>query len=100
ERSGAVDVESAAKMSILGNGSVNDPFVFSGSGQLPQKTNAPMDDSALSSVGGSPSVRQGFELDSIIVRVDGQMAKIKLTDVRKQLMTVGLFPPELYGVGE
>ncbi|CAN0309460.1 unnamed protein product, partial [Ectocarpus sp. 12 AP-2014] len=100
EGSGAVDVESAAKMSILGNGSVNDSFVFSGGGQLPQKTNAPMADSALSSVGGSPSVRQGFELDSIIVRVDGQMAKIKLTDVRKQLMTVGLFPPELYGVGE
>ncbi|CBJ26303.1 Hypothetical leucine rich repeat protein [Ectocarpus siliculosus] len=100
EGSGAVDVESAAKMSILGNGSVNDPFVFSGGGQLPQKTNAPLADSALSSVGGSPSVRQGFELDSVIVRVDGQMAKIKLTDVRKQLMTVGLFPPELYGVGE
>lgn len=100
EGSGAVDSESTANMSILGNGSVKDPFVFNGGGQLPQKTNAPMADSALSSVGGPPSVRQGFELDSVIVRVDGQKAKIKLTDVRKQLMTVGLFPPEFYAVGE
>lgn len=89
------------QLSTLGNGSVVADLVFSGGGHISQTSNAPMADSALSSTGGSASTRLGFGPNSVMINVRGEMAaKVELTDVRKQLMTMGLFPPDLYGVGE
>lgn len=86
---------------IGGNGSVAAASIFGGDGQGSQDTNAPMADSALSSIDGPTSVRQAFALDSVMINIGGQVAaNVKLTDVRKQLMVMGLFPPDLYGVGE
>lgn len=85
----------------MGNGSVEADPIFGGHGLHSQNTNAPMADSVLSSVDESTSVRQAFALNSVMINVGGQMVEnVKLTDVRKQLMTMGLFPPVLYGVGE
>lgn len=69
--------------------------------QVEQKNNAPLADSVLSSVGGSAAISRPFSPNSVVINVGGQMAaNMTLTDVRKQLMTMGLFPPDLYGVGE
>lgn len=93
---GAEETDSTQKLSTLGNGSVVADLVFSGSGQVSQTSNAPIADSALSSIGG-----QGLGPNSVMINVRGEIAaKVQLTDVRKQLMTMGLFPPDLYGVGE
>lgn len=67
----------------------------------PQKSNAPQADSVLSSIGASASIRRPFSPNSVMINVRGQVtASVTLADVRKQLMTMGLFPPDLYGVGE
>lgn len=101
EGNGLVGVEPTPNMSTLGYGSDAAAPIFDGGGQRSQKTNAPMADSVLSSIGASTSVSQAFALNSVLINVGGQVAaKVKLTDVRKQLMTMGLFPPDLYGVGE
>lgn len=96
---GTEEAGSTQKLSTLGNGVAD--LVFSVGGQVSQISNAPMADSALSSTGGSACARHGFGPNSVMINVRGQMAaKVELTDVRKQLMTMGLFPPDLYGVGE
>lgn len=98
---GEGETESTQKQSTFGNRSVVADIVFSGGGQVSKTSNAPMADSALSSIGGSASTRQGFRPSAVMINVRGQMAaKVELTDVRKQLMKMGLFPPDLYGVGE
>lgn len=101
EGNGSIEVEPTPSMSTLRNGSVTAAINFGGDGQRSQSTNAPMADSGLSSIDGSISVRQAFALNSVMINVNGEMAaSVKLTDVRKHLMTMGLFPPELYRVGE
>ena len=98
---GAAGTESTQKLATLGNGSVVADLAFNGGGQVSQTSNAPLADSALSSLGEPASTIQGFGQNSFIINVRGGMpAKVELTDLRKQLMTMGLFPPGLYGVGE
>lgn len=45
---------------------------------------------------------QAVEFDSKTIAIDGRMWETMdvLADIRKQLMVMGLFPPELYRVGE
>lgn len=77
--------------------------LFSGDGQLGQQAGAPVAGSIglLSSGGGAASMGQAVELSSVVINMNGQVcAKVNLADVRRQLMTMGLFPPDLYGVGE
>eukprot|EP00752_Nemacystus_decipiens_P011884 g10537.t2 len=101
KKNGAEEAESTQKLSTHANGSVVADLVFSGGGQALQTSNAPIADSALSSIGGPASTRQGIGSNSVMINVRGEMAaNVDLTDVRKQLMTMGLFPPDLYGVGE
>lgn len=74
-----------------------------GGGQLGQQGGASVADSvgSSSSRGGGASMGQAIELSSVVINMNGQVcAKVNLADVRKQLMTMGLFPPDLYGVGE
>lgn len=98
---GAEETESAQKSSTIGNGSAVANLVFSGGGQVSQTSNAPMADSALSSIGEPASARQGFGPNSVMINLRGEMAAtVELTDVRRQLMTMGLFPPNFYRVGE
>lgn len=101
EGNGFIEIGTTPNLSNLGNGTVAAASIFGGDGQGSQNTSAPMAGSALSSIDGPTSVRQAFALNSVVINIDGQMAaSVKLTDVRKQLMMMGLFPPDLYGVGE
>lgn len=87
-------------MSNLGMGPGAISF-YNGDDQLFPETNAPIADSVLSSISKSSSSREGLPMSSILINMGGHMkAKVKLADVRKQLMTMGLFPPDLYGIGE
>ena len=98
---GAEETESTQRLPTLGNGSVVADLIFNGGAQVSQTSNAPLADSALSSTGGPASTRQGFGPNSVMINVRGEMAAtVKLTDVRKQLMKMGLFPSGLYEVGE
>lgn len=98
---GAEETEPIQQLSTLGNRSVVADLVFSEGRRVSSTSNAPMADSALSSIGGAASTRQDFGPNSVVINVHGEMAaKLELTDVRKQLMKMGLFPPEFYRVGE
>lgn len=91
-------------MSVLQNGSGVGAPVFGGDHELVQHANTQSADSVslLSSTKDSSNlVRQVVELSSVVITIDGQArAKVNLDDVRKHLMIMGLFPPDLYGVGE
>ncbi|CAM9977150.1 unnamed protein product [Scytosiphon promiscuus] len=100
EGTDGVKVESSSKVSDTGMGPVVTP-VSKGEDQLSPKASAPMADSVLSSVSKPASLGEWLPTSSILINAGGDMtAKVKLTDVRKQLMTMGLFPPDLYGIGE
>lgn len=100
EGADGIEFESSTKMSNFGTRLVVTP-AFDGEDQLSPRANAPMADSVLSSISKSSSLREGPLMSSILINMDGDMtAKVKLADVRKQLMTMGLFPPDLYGIGE
>ncbi|CAM9096355.1 unnamed protein product, partial [Hapterophycus canaliculatus] len=100
EGANGLEVESSTKMSNLGRGSVV-TLISNGDDQLSPKANAPMADSVLSSTSQSSALREGSSMSSILINIGGHMkAKVKLTDVRKQLMTMGLFPQDLHGIGE
>lgn len=96
---GATQV-AAPNLYTPGQGSVAVDNFFSAGDQVSHKINAPMADSALSST-GSASFGPAIRLDLDTTNEGGQKtAQVRLTDVRKQLMTMGLFPPGLYGIGE
>lgn len=100
---GNLEVALSQNIPTLGDGSVTVATVSGGDNQGAQQAGAPVADSVglLSSRRELPSVRQATELSSVIITMEGQIsAKMNLADVRKQLMMMGLFPAELYGVGE
>ncbi len=98
---GAMEIEPPQTILTLWNSKAAATPVLSGDDQDPQKNIAPQADSVLSSIGASASRRRPFSPNSVMINVGGQVtANVTLADVRKQLMTMGLFPPDLYGVGE
>jgi len=97
---GAMETGPPQTILTLWNSNVASP-ILRGDDQDPQRSNAPQADSVLSSIGASASMRRPFSPNSVMINVGGEVtANVTLTDVRKQLMTMGLFPPDLYGVGE
>lgn len=100
-----LEVEVSRSISTSRKESTAPPHISKGDsqgGQPAQNASAPVAESAwlLSSRGGASS-RQAVDLNSVTIAMSGQSSdKVKLTDVRQQLMIMGLFPLDLYGIGE
>lgn len=78
-------------------------IVPGGGPDLTQIAQAPIADSVgfLSAGDDMLSAEQAIELSSVMIKVDRKTRpSVRLTDFRKQLMVMGLFPPPLYEVGE